>query len=218
MHFVEKRPLFVDPEEETEAHEPSNKRQRLTVIPASAAKEALEEQRITNFTEDVTPIGPSARASTTLIAEAPPMPESPEAPAAEASSAPKPNFPWPAIKPAPLPIPAATPGPSSTQVARPHTATPATRTTQSINRESSRANSSVSVIDQVRADPQLNAIHKVFRDHPDITIPDMRDLSPNPLSRAFAAFALLANHANKPDTFEPRTYEEAISNNLNRMH
>lgn len=222
VHFVEKRPLFVDPEENTEAHESPNKRQRLTVVPASAAGEALEEQqRITDFPEDVAPMAPSTRATTASAAEAPmpespgaPMPESPGAPAA--SSAPRPGFPWPAVKPAPVPIRAATPGPSRNT--RSHAAAPARRATQSVTREPSNASSSVSVLDQVRADPQLNAIHKVFRDHPNITVPDMRDLSPDPLSGMFAAFALLADHANKPDAFEPTTYEEAMSNSLNRMH
>lgn len=84
VHFVKKRPLVVDPEEETEAHEPSNKRQRLTV-PASAAGEALNKQRITNISEDVKPkdVAPITKTATKpSAASRPPAPIRP-----------RPNFP-----------------------------------------------------------------------------------------------------------------------------
>ena len=220
VHFVEKQPLFVDSEEEIEAHESLNKRQHLTIVSVSAVGEALEEQRITDFLEDVAPLAPSTRASTASIAKASiaetSIPESPGTSAA--SSASNPDFPWPVTKPASISIRAATP--NSSQITRSHTAAPASviRIIQSINKEQSNIGLSHPIIDVINADPQLNPIQKIFRDHPDITIPDMRDSSPDPLSGMFAAFALLADHANKPDAFEPTTYEEAMSNSLNRMN
>ena len=70
VHFVKKRPLFVNPEEETEAYEHSAKRQRLTVVSVSATKETLNEQRITDVSEDVTliipRIAPNPRSTVTL--------------------------------------------------------------------------------------------------------------------------------------------------------
>ena len=171
VHFVEKRPLYVDPEEDTSAHESPNKRQRLTVS-ASAAGEALNEQRITDVSDDVAPVIP-----TPIVSSAP---------------KPRPNFPWPVERRAPTPAPI-------------HELTPST-------------SSNSTAVKTVRGDPELSAIQKVLLDHPDLTIPDLRDLSPDPLQGAFAAFALLAHHANKPDVFEPKTYEQAISNSLARMH
>lgn len=76
----------------------------------------------------------------------------------------------------------------------------------------------IEVIQAIREDRKLSAIQRVLHDHPDLTVPDLRDLSPNPLSGAFAAFALLADHTNKPDVFEPTTYEQAISNQLSRIN
>lgn len=199
VHFVEKRPLFVDPEEETDAHEPPAKRQRLQQVPASAVGEALDGQRITDISEDVAPIV-RAPASTPIQTPAPariPIP---------ATARPRPDFPWPACKPPP------TPGPTFRSPA----ASPASTVSSP-----STARGSISpsdAVEAVRNDPELSAIDKVLRDHPDLTVPDLRDLSPDPLSGAFAAFALLADHANKPDVFEPTTYEQAISNQLSRMN
>ena len=58
----------------------------------------------------------------------------------------------------------------------------------------------------VREDLELSAIQRVLLDHLDTTISNLRDLSPDPLSRTFAAFALLADHVNKSNIFEPTTY------------
>ncbi len=123
-----------------------------------------------------------------------------------ATARPRPDFPWPACKPPP------TPGPTFRSPA----ASPASTVSSP-----STARGSISpsdAVEAVRNDPELSAIDKVLRDHPDLTVPDLRDLSPDPLSGAFAAFALLADHANKPDVFEPTTYEQAISNQLSRMN
>lgn len=230
VHFVEKRPLFVDPEEETEAHEHPAKRQRLTVVPASAAGEAPNEQRITDVSEDVAPIAPriAPNPRPTVAPAAPRVAPNPRPVApvvAESSTNSRPNFPWPANKRPP------TPGPS--RAAIPAQKAPASRTTRpnsaprdpsqtsspaTAERDSSGTSSPSTVVEMVREDPELSAIQRVLLDHPDLTIPDLRDLSPDPLAGAFAAFALLADHANKPDIFEPTTYEQAISNRLNRMN
>lgn len=225
VHFVEKRPLFVDPEEETEAHESPAKRQRLSVISASAAGEALNEQRITDVSDDVAPIVSTPVASSTP-ATVPVTAES-SSNARPSNPRPRPDFPWPASKRAP------TPGPSRAIVPAPKAIAPPTRSNPaSANRSPSLASSPATaerdpssgtsspstVVEQVREDPELSAIQRVLLDHPDLTIPDLRDLSPDPLAGAFAAFALLADHANKPDIFEPTTYEQAISNRLNRMN
>ena len=58
----------------------------------------------------------------------------------------------------------------------------------------------------IREDLELSAIQRVLLDHLDTTISNLRDLSPDPLSGIFAAFALLADHVNKPNIFEPTTY------------
>ena len=44
-----------------------------------------------------------------------------------------------------------------------------------------------------------DATQKVLEYHSDLTTPDLRDLSPDPLTGLYAAFALLADHANKAD-------------------
>ena len=67
----------------------------------------------------------------------------------------------------------------------------------------------------IREDPELSAIQRILLDHPNLTIPNLRDLSPDPLAGIFAIFALLANHANKPNIFKPTIYEQTISNRLN---
>ena len=232
-HFVEKRPLVVDPEEETEAHEPSNKRQRLTV-PASAAGEALNGQRITDISEDVEPEeAPEDVAPVTGTATKPSAASRPPAPVR-----PRPNFPWPANKPAPSRRPTQEPPVRRTQstAREPSAQAPPIRATRSnaapapppvvrptppmreISSGSDSPSTVVEVMQAVREDRELSAIQRVLHDHPDLTVPDLRDLSPDPLSGAFAAFALLADHANKPDVFEPTTYEQAMSNQLSRMN
>ena len=70
----------------------------------------------------------------------------------------------------------------------------------------------------IREDPELSAIQRVLLDHLDTTISNLRDLSPDPLSGTFAAFALLTNHVNKPNIFEPTTYQQVIFNQLSRIH
>ena len=47
---------------------------------------------------------------------------------------------------------------------------------------------------------------RVLEDYPNLSLPDWRDLSPDPLAGMYAACTLLANHANKPNIFEPTTY------------
>ena len=194
VHFVKKRSLIVDFEGKTNAHEPPTKRQRLHV-PASAVGEALDGQRITDISKDIAPI---MKPSTTAPAPAINRPRS--------------NFPWPAEKQAP------TPKPSSP--ARAVSSAAFARASRSIAALSAveRITRSLTVVEMVREDPELSAVQRVLLDHPDTTIPDLRDLSPDPLSGTFAAFALLANHANKPNIFEPTTYQQTISNQLSRMH
>ena len=58
----------------------------------------------------------------------------------------------------------------------------------------------------IREDLELSAIQRVLVDHLDTTISNLRDLSPNSLSRTFATFALLTNHINKSNIFEPTIY------------
>ena len=58
----------------------------------------------------------------------------------------------------------------------------------------------------IREDPELSAIQRILLDHLDTTISNLRDLSPDPFSRIFATFALLTNHINKSNIFEPTTY------------
>ena len=70
----------------------------------------------------------------------------------------------------------------------------------------------------VREDLELSAIQRVLLDHLDTTISNLRDLLSDPLSRIFATFALLTNHVNKPNIFEPTTYQQIISNQLFRIH
>ena len=59
----------------------------------------------------------------------------------------------------------------------------------------------------VREDLELSAVQRVLLDHFDTTISDLRDLSSDPLSGTFAAFALLADYVNKSDIFEPTIYQ-----------
>ena len=59
----------------------------------------------------------------------------------------------------------------------------------------------------IREDLELSAIQRVLLDYLDTTISNLRDLSSDPLSRTFATFALLTNHVNKSNIFEPTTYQ-----------
>ena len=190
VHFVEKRPHFVNLEKEIEAHEPSNKRQRLSV-PASATREALNKQRITVL-PDVEPV-----TSTKSPNRLPPA-DIRSPPAANRSQGP--HFVATAVRVLVTFIRPAAP------IARPVTASP------------SSVSSEFAEMRAVREHPEYGVIQKVLDDHRDLTISDLRDLSPDPLTGAFAAFALLANHTNKPDIFEPTTYEQAISNGMSRMN
>ena len=70
----------------------------------------------------------------------------------------------------------------------------------------------------IREDLELSAVQRVLLDHFDTTISNLRDLSSDPLSRTFAAFALLTNHVNKSNIFEPTTYQQIIFNQLFRIH
>ena len=58
----------------------------------------------------------------------------------------------------------------------------------------------------VREDLELSAIQRVLLDYFDTTISNLRDLLSNPLSGTFAIFALLADHVNKSNIFEPTIY------------
>ena len=80
VYFVEKRPLIVNLEGKTDAHEPPIKRQRLYVS-ASAIEKTLDKQRITDISKDITLI---MKLSTTA-----------PAPAINRSRS---NFPWSAEK------------------------------------------------------------------------------------------------------------------------
>ena len=70
----------------------------------------------------------------------------------------------------------------------------------------------------IREDLELSAIQRILLDHFDITISNLRDLSPESLSGTFAAFALLTNHVNKSNIFEPTIYQQVIFNQLSRIH
>ena len=64
----------------------------------------------------------------------------------------------------------------------------------------------------IREDLELSAIQRVLLDHLDITISNLRDLSPDPLSRTFATFTLLTNYVNKSNIFESTIYQQIIFN------
>ena len=168
----------MDPEEETEAHEPPNKRQRL-FIPASAAGEALNGQRITVL-PDVEPVT-STRSSPNRLSLAHNRPP---------STANRPVGPHSVATAVRVSVASVRP---AAPIARPVAPSP------------SSVSSDSAVMRAVREHPEYGAIQKVLDDHRDLTIPDLRDLSPDPLAGAFAAFATLADHANKPDIFEPTT-------------
>ena len=212
VQLMEKRPLHVDPEEEEpEAHGSPAKRQRLSVpasASASAAEDAAKEQRITDVSaglEDVAPIAPIAMAST--AAAAPVVPTSVAVPISaksswtssdyprrDRSSWYKPDFPWPACKRFPTPGPRrATPEPRRARVDRSPSQASSTATTGSDS--SSDSESPATVVELVREDPELSAIQRVLLDHPGLTTPDQRDVLPDPLQGAFAAFPFLVDHA-----------------------
>ena len=194
VHFVEKRPLIVNPEEKTNVHEPSIKRQRLYVS-AFAVKKALDEQRITDISKDIVFI---MKSSTTA-----------SAPAINRSRS---NFPWSAEKQTPTLKPSSPArAVSPIAFARVFRSIVASLAVERITR-------SLTVVEMVREDLELSAIQRVLLDYSDTTISNLRDLSPDPLSRTFAAFALLTDHVNKPNIFEPTTYQQVISNQLSRMH
>ena len=188
VYFVERRPQVINADEDIETHERPNKRQRLSV-PASAVEETqIGEQR--PAIEDVASVEPEPnRRAPPISDDIAPVESSP-------NSTPRPNFPWPAGRHAP------TPGPSRASVL--------SVGTLSVIRPpppQSPSAAGAAAINNVRENSELRAIQKVLLDYPDLTIPDLRNLSPDPLAGAFAAFALLADHANKPDIFEPKTYE-----------
>ena len=122
------------------------------------------------------------------------------------------NFPWPAGKQT------STSKPSS--LARVVSSIAFARISRSIAALSAveRITRSLTVVEMVREDPELSAVQRVLLDYPDTTISNLRDLSPDPLSRIFAVFALLTNYANKSNIFESTTYQQTISNQLSRMH
>ena len=66
----------------------------------------------------------------------------------------------------------------------------------------------------VRKHLEYKIIQKIFDNHKNLTIPNLRDLSFNSLIEIFAAFALLANHINKFNIFKLTIYEQTIFNNL----
>ena len=194
VHFVKKRSLIVNPEEKTDAHKPPIKRQRLHV-PAFAVEETLDEQRITDISKDIALImKPSTTASAPAINRL------------------RSNFLWSAEKQTPTSKPSSLAWVvSSIAFARASRSITALLAVERITR-------SLTVVEMVREDLELSAVQRVLLDHLDTTISDLRDLSPDPLSRTFAAFALLADHVNKSDIFEPTTYQQVISNQLSRMH
>ena len=53
-----------------------------------------------------------------------------------------------------------------------------------------RITRSLTVVEMIREDLELSAIQRVLLDHLDTTISNLRDLSPDPLSKTFATFAL----------------------------
>ena len=181
-------------EEKTNAYKFSIKRQRLYIL-VFAVEKTLDEQRIINISKDIVLIiKPSTTASASAINRS------------------RSNFPWSAEKQA------STSKPSS--LARAVSSVAFARASRSIAALSAveRITRSLTVVEMVREDPELSAIQRVLLDYPDTTISNLRDLSPNPLSRTFAAFALLTNHINKPNIFEPTTYQQVISNQLSRIH
>ena len=56
-------------------------------------------------------------------------------------------------------------------------------------------------------DLELSAIQRILFDYLDITISNLRDLSPNSLSRTFTTFTLLTNYVNKSNIFESTIYQ-----------
>ena len=70
----------------------------------------------------------------------------------------------------------------------------------------------------MRKHPEYKIIQKIFNDHKNLIISDLRDLSPNFLIRVFTIFALFTNHVNKFDIFEFTTYEQTIFNNLTHIN
>ena len=65
---------------------------------------------------------------------------------------------------------------------------------------------------------QVNRIAEVLSTHPNLRVPDYdeRELSPDPLSLDYSALAMLSR-ANTAEPYEPKTYNEAISNSMQRM-
>ena len=230
VHFVKKRPLFVNPEKEIEAYKHPVKRQRLTVIPASAVGEISNEQRITDVSEDVAPIAPrivsNPRPTVTPAALRVTLnSRSVTSVVAESSTNLRSNFLWSANKRL------STSG--SFKAAIPAQKAPISRTTQpnsalrdpsqtsspaTAERNSSDISSPSTVMKMVREDSELSAIQRILLDYSNLTISNLRDLSPDFLAGVFAAFALLADHINKPNIFKPTIYEQAIFNRLNRIN
>ena len=182
VHFVEKRLLIVNLEEKTNAHEFSTKRQRL-YVPISAIEKTLNEQRIINISKDIALI---IKFSTTA--------------SASAINRSRSNFLWSAEKQT------STSKPSS--LARAVSPVAFARVSRSIATllAVERITRSLTVVEMIHEDLELSAIQRVLLDHFDTTISNLWNLSSNPLSRTFATFALLTNHVNKSNIFEPTTY------------
>ena len=183
IYFVEKRFLIMNLEEKTNVYESSIKRQRLHIL-VFAIEKTLDEQRITDISKDITLImKPSTTASASTINRS------------------RSNFPWPAGKQASTSKPSSPAWVvSSIAFARVSRSIAASSAVERITR-------SLTIVEMIREDPELSAVQRVLLDHFDTTISNLRDLSPDPLSGTFAAFALLTDHVNKPNIFESTTYQ-----------
>ena len=183
VHFVEKRPLIVNLEEKTNAHELSIKRQRLHIL-VSAVKETLNEQRITDISKDIILImKPSTTVSVSVINRS------------------RSNFLWSVEKQT------STSKPSfSARVVSSIAFAWVSRSIVTLL-VIERITRFLTVVEMVREDLELSAIQRVLLDYFDTTISNLRDLLSDPLSRIFATFALLTNHVNKSNIFESTIYQ-----------
>ena len=194
VHFVKKRLLIINLKEKTNAHKLSIKRQRLHVL-TFAIEKALDKQRITNISKDIILI---IKLSTTV--------------SASAINRLRSNFSWSAEKQTSISKPSSLArAVSSTAFARASRLIITLLAVERITR-------SLTIVEIIREDPELSAIQRVLLNHLDTTISNLRDLLSNSLSRTFATFALLTNHVNKSNIFEPTTYQQIIFNQLSRMH
>ena len=182
IYFVEKRFLIVNLEEKTNAYKLSIKRQRLYIL-IFAVEKTLDEQRIINISKDIIFI---IKFSTTA--------------SASAINKSRSNFSWLIKKQT------STSKPSS--LARVVLSIAFARVSRSIAAllTIERITRSLTIVEIIREDLELSAIQRVLLDYFDTTISNLRDLSPDSLSRIFATFALLTNHVNKSNIFESTIY------------